>query len=111
MNRRFILELIAGIALLVSVIIMGQKGMAALALLAIYPFIRKRSKPDEREVQLFNMTGNITAGVTLFASVVIFYFSDFMVRGQTLGDNWLFYVCSAFLISHGISGLIVFNRK
>jgi hypothetical protein len=111
MNRRFILELIVGVALLVSVIVMGQKGMAALALLAVYPFIRKRSKPDEREVQLFNMIGNITAGATLFVSVIVFYFSDLMVNGQTLGDNWLFYVCSAFLISHGLSGLIVFNRK
>jgi len=111
MNKRFILEFIVGIILLVSVLIFGQKGMAAFALLAIHPFIKKKKKLDEREIQLFYRIGNFTAGASLLASITIFYFSDFVVNGQTLGDNWLFYVVSAFLISHGISGLFVFNRK
>ncbi len=111
MNKRFILEFIVGIILLVSVLIFGQKGMAAIALLAIHPFIKKKNKPDERETQLFNKIGNFTAGATLLVSVVIYYFSDFVVNGWTIGENWLFYVCSAFLIFHGISGLFVFNRK
>ncbi len=111
MNKRFVLELIVGIILLISVLTFGQKGMAAIALLAIHPFIAKRKKLDEREIQLFNKIGNLTAGATLLVSIVIFYFSDFIVKGQTLGENWLFYVVSAFLISHGISGLFVFNKK
>jgi hypothetical protein len=111
MNRRFILEFIVGVTLLVSVLIFGQKGMVALVLLAIHPFIQKKKKPDEREIQLFNKIGNFTAGATLLASVAVFYFSDFIVNGQTLGENWLFYVCSSFLISHGTSGFLVFNKK
>jgi len=54
MNKRFILELLVGIILLVSVLMFGPKGMAALALLAIYTFFKKKKKkPDEREIQLF----------------------------------------------------------
>ncbi len=111
MNKRFVLELITGIILLISVLTLGQKGMAALALLAVYPFIKRKSKLDERETQLFNKIGNITAGATFIASVAIYYFSEIAVNGWTIGDNWLFYVCSAFLISHGASGLFVFNRS
>ena len=111
MNKKFILEFIVGIILLVSVLIFGQKGMAAFALLAIHPFIKKKKKLDEREIQLFNRIGNFTAGATLLVSIAVYYFSDFVINGWTIGENWLFYVLSAFLISHGISGLIVFNKK
>lgn len=112
MNKRFILELLVGIILLVSVLMFGPKGMAALALLAIYTFLKKKKKkPDEREIQLFYKIGNFTAGATLLLSVVIYYFSDFVINGWTIGENWLFYVLSAFLMSHGISGLIVFNKE
>ena len=111
MSKRFILEFIVGIILLVSVLLFGQKGMAAFALLAIHPFIKKKKKLDEREIQLFNKIGNFTAGATLLMSVAVYYFSDFVVNGWAIGENWLFYVLSAFLISHGMSGLIVFNKK
>ncbi len=111
MNKRFILELIVGISLLVSVLIFGQKGVAAFALLAIHPFIKKKRELDEREIQLFNKIGNFTAGATLFMSIAIYYFSDFVINGCTIEENWLFYILSAFLISHGISGIIIFNKK
>ena len=111
MNKKFILEFIVGIILLVSVLLFGQKGMAAFALLAIHPLIKKKKKLDEREIQLFNTIGNFTAGATLLVSVLVYYFSDFVINGWTIGDNWLFYVLSGFLISHGMSGLIIFNKK
>ena len=107
MNKRFILELTVGIILMVAILIIGQKGMAVIALLAIHPFIAKKKKLDERESQLFNKIGNYTAAITLLASVAIFYFSDLIINGQAIGENWLFFVCSAFLISHGVSGLLI----
>lgn len=107
MNKRFILELTVGIILLVAVLIFGQNGFAAFALLAIHPFVAKKKKLDERESQLFNKIGNYTAAITFLASVIAFYFSDLMINGQAIGENWLFYVCSAFLISHGGSGLVI----
>lgn len=107
MNKRFILELTVGIILLVAVLIFGQKGFAAFALLAIHPFIAKKKKLDERESQLFNKIGNYTAAITFLACVIIFYFSDLLINGHAIGENWLYYVCSAFLVSHGISGLLI----
>jgi len=50
----------------------------------------KKRKPDEREIQLFNKTGNLTAAATLLASVAVYYFSGLIMNGLTLGKNWLF---------------------
>jgi len=107
MNKRFVLELAVGVILLVAVLMFGEKGMAAFALLAIHPFIAKKKTLDERESQLFNKIGNYTAAATLLASIALFYFSDVIIYGHAIGENWLFYVCSAFLISHGAAGLFV----
>ncbi|NPA36239.1 MAG: hypothetical protein GXO47_05265 [Chlorobi bacterium] len=111
MNKRFILELITGIILLVAIIIFGQKGVIALILMALIPFFHRKKNIDERETQLFYKIGTITAVATLTVSVAVYQFSQIVINGQTLGDNWLFYVLSAFLISHGISGLIVFSKS
>ncbi len=108
MNKRFALELIVGIVLLVSVLLFGPKGMAAFALLAIHPFIKEKEKLN---AQLFNKVGNITAGATLLLSLVVYLMSDVVINGWTTGEYWLFYVLAAFLVSHGVSGLIIFNKK
>lgn len=110
MYKKFILELIIGIILLAAVLIFGQKGMVVIVLLTIHPFIERQKKLDERESQLFNIIGNYTAAITLLASVATFYFSDLIINGRAIGDNWLFFVVAAFLISHGASALIIMRN-
>lgn len=110
MEKRFAYELFVGIILLIAVSLFGVIGFAAFALFAAHPFIGKK-KADERESQLFNKVGNYTAGASLMACVIIFYFSDLELNGQLIGKNWLGLVVSAFLISHGASGLIIFKKN
>ncbi|PID26631.1 MAG: hypothetical protein CR982_09280 [Candidatus Cloacimonadota bacterium] len=107
MNKRFILELVVGILLLLGVLIFGEKGMVVFSLLAVLPFIGKRKNLDEREIQLLYKIGNYTAALTLLGSVVIFSLSDSIFMGHLIGKSWLFYVCSIFFISHGASGIFV----
>lgn len=95
--------------MLVAVFLLGAKGIAALALLFAHPFIGKK-KADEREIQLFYKIGNYTAGATLLASVVVYYFSDSIINELVVGKNWFGLVLSAFLIAHGLFGLIL-TRK
>lgn len=109
MKKRFIYELIVGIIMLIAVFLFGAKGILALVLLSAHPFVGKK-KADEREIQLFNKIGNYTAGATLLASVVVYYFSDSVLNDLVIGNNWFGLVLSAFLISHGLFGLI-FTRK
>jgi len=110
MKTRFFYEMFVGIILLIAVLLFGVKGLAAMALLAAQPFLGKK-KADERESQLFNRVGNYTAGATLLACVIIYYFSDLIVNGEMIGKNWLGLVVSAFLIAHGFSGLIIFKKN
>jgi hypothetical protein len=110
MKKRFYFELLVGLLGLAAVFVFGTAGFAVFALFAAYPFIVKR-KVDEREYQLFYQTGNMTAILTLLISVGIYFASDFSVNGNLIGDLWLFLVCFSFLLMHGISGLIIFNRN
>jgi hypothetical protein len=107
---RFLSEMIIGLLALSAGLSFGIKGMAVIALYALTLFI-PRHKPDEREVQLYNKIGNITAGATLVACVGIYYFSDFVVNHITIGSNWLTLVVAFFILSHGVSGLTVVTRK
>jgi len=110
MNKRFAYELIVGVLLLIAVALFGAKGMVVNVLLIAQPFIGKK-KLDEREFQLFYKVGNYTAGATLMACVIIYYFSDSVVNGQLIEKIWLFLVVSALLIAHGASGLIIFKKN
>lgn len=83
--------------------------MAVLVLLIIHPFIGKK-KMDERESQLFNKVGNVTAALTLISCIVIYYSSDIEVNGLIIGKNWLILTIFSFLIVHGASGIVIFNK-
>jgi hypothetical protein len=109
MKKRFAYELIVGIIFLIAVLFFGTKGGVAMVLLAAQPFIGKR-KADEREYQLFYKVGNYTAGIMIVICVIIFECSDLVVNGHQIGTNWLYFVCSAFIIAHGASGLYIFNK-
>jgi len=109
MKKRFVYELIVGIIMLIAVFLFGTKGIVALVLLSAHPFIGKK-KADERESQLFFKVGNYTAGAALLAGVIISYFSDSIVNGIAIGKNWFGLIVSAFLIAHGLFGLII-TRK
>ncbi|MDY0217050.1 MAG: hypothetical protein RBS19_08855 [Bacteroidales bacterium] len=109
MRKRFVYELIVGIIMLIAVFLFGAKGIVALVLLSAHPFIGKK-KADERESQLFNKIGNYTAGAVLLVSVIVYYFSDSVINGFVVEKNWFGLVFSAFLIAHGLLGLILTKK-
>ena len=85
MIKRFIFELCLGIVGLIAIILFGLQGAAAFALFVfLIPFCKK--KPDEREIHLFYIIGNITAGVVIVVCVVVYYFSNSFVNGYRIGD-------------------------
>ncbi len=110
MKKRFVYELLVGTILLLAILLFGEKGFAAIALLAGYSFVRKK-KNDERELQLFYKVGNYTAAFSLLGAVAVYYFSNETVNGHLINDNWLGLVVSIFLLSHSISGLLIFRIK
>jgi hypothetical protein len=119
MKTRFVYELAVGIIGFVAVLYFGSKGYVALALFAFQPFIGERSiltkeakrKWDEREYQLFYRVGNYTAGATIVALVVIFEMKDMIINNHLINDNWLGLAAGSFLMTHGISGLMIFRNN
>jgi len=110
MNKRFAYELVVGIIGLIAVLLFGEKGLVAFALLIAHPFIGKK-KADEREWQLFYKIGNYTAGASVVAAVIIYELSDVIVNGILIGKNWLGLLVAAVLIAHGISGLLILKYR
>ncbi len=109
MKKRFVYELIIGIIGLITVLLFGNAGMAVSALLTVHPFIGKK-KADERESQLFNKVGNVTAGATLLACIGIYFASEISINGNQIGDLWLVLAVMSFLIVHGGAGLIILKK-
>ena len=109
MTKRFLLELIVGIIGLIAVLLFGDAGTAVITLLVVHPFIGKK-KADERESQLFNKVGNVTAALTLLAAIGIYFASDIVVNGYQIGAHWLMLLVFSFLIVHGASGLVIIRR-
>lgn len=109
MKTRFAYELIVGIIALIAIALFGDPGSAALALLAAHPFVGKK-KADEREAQLFNKVGNITAGSTILTCLIIYFASDVVINGHQIGDLWFVLAVTAFIISHGGVGLVICRK-
>ena len=106
MNKRYTFELVVGIITLVSVLLFGQAGYASFALMVFLPLFSK-NKPDERELQLFYKSGNITLVFLILSMVAIDQLKTLTFGGIVVGDYWLNFSIAAFLISHGASGLVV----
>ena len=45
----------------------------------------------------------------LLGAIDVYYFSNETVNGHLINDNWLGLVVSIFLLSHSISGLLIFR--
>lgn len=83
MALRFWLELSGGIIALCSLLIFGERGIAALALIALVPIIYRLKKitPDERETQLFFKGTQYIVNVI----IVVIILSAFVFQTQLSG--------------------------
>ncbi|MBN2601248.1 MAG: hypothetical protein JXR87_04590 [Candidatus Marinimicrobia bacterium] len=111
---RFWFESIVGMFCIICILVFGQAGATSFALFALLPIIlriRKITKPDERESQLFYKAGNLSLALAIIAIVLISYFSSVIVNGHIIGDNWMFLSITSILMFHGVAGLIVFYKE
>ena len=83
-------------------------GGASLSSLALLPVIMWKIKvrPDERELQLFYKTGNLTWGLQFIILTIIYFITDKTVNGHLILDSWLTLSISSIIMVHGIAGSI-----
>jgi len=110
MIKRYMFEMAVGIVTLVSVLLFGPVGYASFSLMAFMVFFSKK-KPDERELQLFYKAGNMTMGLMIISLVVIDQLKNATFGPIKVGDYWLSFATAAFLVSHGVSGLVYTFRE
>lgn len=114
MITRFWFESIVGLVCIIGILLFGKAGFVCFALFALLPVVTrlsKSNKPDERELQLFYKTGNLSLALTIIVIYLISRLSDIVVNGPRIGDNWMLFSVTSIIMFHGIAGLIVFHRN
>jgi len=114
MILRFYFQAIISLICILGILIWGDKGYALLALFALLPAImrmKKTPKPDERELQLFYKTGNITFGGAILVIVLIQNISNIIVNGNKIGDYWGILTIMSTVVIQGITGLIIYKTQ
>jgi len=95
-------ELFVGVITFISMLLFGNAGLAAMALMALLPIIYWKRQVDEREIFLFYKVGNFTAIAVLIAMVL---FHSLLPSIDCLGV-----LAISYFTIHGLSGLLVFSR-
>jgi hypothetical protein len=108
MKLRFYFEAVVGMFCFILILSFGAAGGASLAFFAILPVIiwKNKVKPDERELQLFYKTGNLTYGLQFVALTMIYLIEDKSINGNLILNSWLTLSISSMIMVHGIAGLI-----
>lgn len=109
---RLFFEGAVGAVTLIAIVLFGERGFAAIALLALLPVIWRirKTKPDERELQLFYQTNNWALGFTILAMLAIYELSHTAIGGNTtIGELWFPLSVSAILLGKGIAALFIFR--
>ena len=113
MIATFSFEFAVGLLCIIATLFLGQAGMAVFALYALLPLVARKFRPagpDERELQLFYRTGNITMALIVVAILCIYFASGININGNLVGEHWHFLSIASVLFLHGLSGLLVFRR-
>lgn len=110
----FILEAAIGLVGLLATLFWGEKGMVVMILLAMIPFIQKRTIFTEAEKKLFYQKIN-TIAMVVFAVCLI---ALFVAKNQVLPisdiaiqDVWLYISIYIFLLAHGLVGCFLTKTK
>ncbi|MGE5496565.1 MAG: hypothetical protein ACM3Q2_00720 [Syntrophothermus sp.] len=113
MTFRFTFETAMGAILLTLIFLMGQ--MAMWVFLFFIPFFylprMRRQNMDEREIQLFYKIGNVSTVFMFFSYILIEFLSEGVVNGYKLGDFRLQLCAGMFLLSRGLTGLVILARN
>lgn len=106
MYFRYLFGVIVGVITITSILLFGEKGVIALALLAFRPAIMrlKKMNADERELSLFHRTNTVTLGIILFVIT-----AAFLIMGEKAKELFSYYWLTLFAgIVIAVQGLVGF---
>lgn len=113
MRFRFTFETVVGAICMALTFFLGQ--MAGWTFILFVPFFYlprlRRQNMDEREIQLFYKIGNISTIYMFLSYLLIEFLSSALINGYKLGDFRIQLCASLFLLSRGLTGLIILARN
>lgn len=114
-KRFFFLEVAIGVLAFVLVMFFGVKGIAALALYAIVPFVgRAKEEKTIEDKLLFYKINSITFAIVLVFLFIVFFLQNYELPTNpslSIRDIWLYLTITFMLFAHGVTGLIMLKCK
>ena len=107
-------ELGVGIITFIVILVIGEKGIIALVILAFLPIIMRvrKYKSDERETQLFYKGTQFIFSGLIFLIVASFVFTDLKISDLLMikKEIW-FLILSGFLVLNGLVRLFLLYKQ
>jgi hypothetical protein len=111
LNIAFLIEILIGFGTILSISLIGYKGLSALAILALRPFILEREKIDDEKSYLqfsYKILSNslfIIFLMIISVLIIIHFIPDWNSKLPPT-ENILILVIPFFLLTHGVIGFI-----
>ena len=111
LNIAFLIEILVGFGTILSISLIGYKGLSALAILALRPFILEREKIDDEKSYLqfsYKILSNslfIIFLMIISVLIIIQFIPDWNSKLPHT-ENILILVIPFFLLTHGVIGFI-----
>jgi len=111
LNIAFLIEILIGFGTILSISLIGYKGLSALAILALRPFILEREKIDDEKSYLqfsYKILSNslfIIFLMIISVLIIIQFIPDWNSKLPPT-ENILILVIPFFLLTHGVIGFI-----
>jgi len=111
LNIAFLIEILVGFGTILSISLIGYKGLSALAILALRPFILEREKIDDEKSYLqfsYKILSNslfIIFLMIISVLIIIQFIPDWNSKLPPT-ENILILVIPFFLLTHGVIGFI-----
>lgn len=111
LNIAFLIEIFVGFGCIITISLIGYKGLAALAILALRPLILEREKIDDEKLYLrfsYKVLSNsllIIFLMIVFEIIIIQFIPVWRTKLPPIEDLFIILI-PFFLLTHGIVGFI-----
>lgn len=110
LNLAFLIEIIVGFGCIISIGMLGSKGLISLVLIALRPFILEKERIENEKAYLqFIYKINFHSIIVTSIFIIIFYFTTYVIPTFDLMSDHLLLlqIIPFFLLTHGVVGIVM----
>lgn len=110
LDLAFLIEIIVGFGCIISIGVLGSKGLLSLVLIALRPFFLEKEKIDnDKSYWMFNYKVALHSIIVISIFILIFYFTTYFILTLEIQKDHLLLLqlIPFFLLTHGVVGLVM----